>query len=374
MVPIPQCDPRANYYAHRSEIDMAVQRVLESGQYILGEEVEFFEREFADFVGAAHTVAVASGTDALEMALRACGVGVGDLVFTVSHTAVATMAAIELTGATPVLLDIDPKSYTMDCSSLQEALRDHPVGRPRAVVPVHLYGHPADMPAICEISQKHGVYVVEDCAQAHGAKIDGRSVGTWGHIAAFSFYPTKNLGALGDGGAVVSSDANLLARVRELREYGWRKRHVSEIPGFNSRLDSLQAAILRAKLHHLNSDNERRALLARRYEELLNQAQICLPIIRFNAQHVYHQFVIRTVQRDILGDYLSDYGIGSAVHYPVPVHRQPAYVGRVHTFGDLTHTDYVAGEILSLPIYPELSLAAVDRVARHIQEWENLKN
>ena len=255
MAQIPQTDPHANYHAHRTEIDAAVQRVLDSGWYILGEEVVAFEREFADYVGASHAVGVASGTDALELALRACGVGAGDLVFTVAHTAVATVAAIELTGATPLLVDICPHSYTMDADCFQAALRDPPPGRPRAVVPVHLYGHPADMPSICRIAMEYGLYVVEDCAQAHGAVIDGRTVGAWGHMAAFSFYPTKNLGALGDGGAVVSGDAGMAEKVRALRQYGWRKRYVSAAPGGNSRLDPLQAAILRAKLPHLHSEN-----------------------------------------------------------------------------------------------------------------------
>ncbi len=369
MVPIPQTDPHANYHAHRTEIDAAVQRVLDSGWYILGEEVVAFEREFADYVGASHAVGVASGTDALELALRACGVGAGDLVFTVAHTAVATVAAIEHTGATPVLVDIYPHSYTMDADCLQAALRDPPLGRPRALVPVHLYGHPADMPSICRLAKEYGLYVVEDCAQAHGAVIDGRSVGAWGQMAAFSFYPTKNLGALGDGGAVVSSDAALAEKVRALRQYGWHERYVSDSPGGNSRLDPLQAAILRAKLPHLHFENGRRRSHARRYRELLAGAEIGLPAARSDVRHVYHQFVIRTKQRDLLREHLRDFGVSSAIHYPVPVHRQPAYAGRVPTAGELAHSDAAAGEILSLPMYPELSSAAVDAVGENIQKW-----
>lgn len=369
MAPIPQTDPYANYRAHQAEIDAAVQRVLDSGWYILGEEVDALEREFAEFVGTAHAVGVASGTDALELALRACGVGAGDLVFTVAHTAVATVAAIELTGAMPVLVDIDPHSYTMDANCLRAALRDHPSGRPRAVVPVHLYGHPADMPAICQIAKEHELYVVEDCAQAHGAGIDGRSVATWGHMASFSFYPTKNLGALGDGGVVVSGDAELAKKVRGLREYGWCERYVSETPGGNSRLDPLQAAILRAKLPHLDAENARRTSHAVRYGELLAETKIGLPVVRLGVQHVYHQFVVRTARRDALREYLRDCGISSAIHYPVPVHRQPAYAGRVTIAGELRHSDAAAGEILSLPMYPELTLTAVDTVAQRILEW-----
>ena len=372
MAQIPQTDPHANYLAHRAEIDAAVQRVLDSGWYILGKEVAAFEREFADFVGTAYAVSVASGTDALKLALLACGVGVGDLVFTVSHTAVATVAAVELTGATPVLVDIDPLSYSMDVDCLRAVLQNHPAGRPRAVVPVHLYGHPADMDAICHLAKEHGLFVVEDCAQAHGAIVDGRSVGTWGQLAAFSFYPTKNLGAFGDGGAVVSGNSELAETVRGLREYGWRERYVSETPGDNSRLDPLQAAILRAKLPHLEFENARRRSHAHRYQELLVDSEIGLPVARSDVHHVYHQFVVRTKQRNRLQEYLRDCGVSSAIHYPVPVHRQPAYAGRVLTAGELVHSDAAAGEILSLPMYPELMPVAVDMVAQHILEWSGL--
>ena len=372
MAQIPQTDPHANYRAHRIGIDAAVQRVLDSGWYVLGDEVVAFEREFAGFVGAAHAVGVASGTDALELALRACGVGAGDLVFTVAHTAVATVAAIELTGAAPVLVDIDPQSYTMDVDCLQAALRNPPAGRPRAVVPVHLYGHPADMPGICRLAEEYGLSVVEDCAQAHGAAINGGRAGTWGHMAAFSYYPTKNLGALGDGGAVVSDNAELADSVRVFREYGWRKRYVSETPGGNSRLDALQAAILRAKLPHLDSENLLRRSHARLYQELLAEAKISLPTVSYDVEHVYHQFVVRTKQRDALREHLREHGVSSAIHYPVPVHQQPAYAGRVNVAGELAHSDAAADEILSLPMYPELSSEAVETVARHILDWSGL--
>lgn len=372
MAQIPQTDPYANYRAHRSEIDEAVSRVLDSGWYILGEEVTAFELEFGAFVGAPHVVGVASGTDALELALRACGVGNGDLVFTVAHTAVATVVAIERTGAQAILVDIDPYSYNMDVGALRAMIGHCPPGRPRAVVPVHLYGNPADMPAICEIANEHGLYVVEDCAQAHGSRIHGRSVGTWGQMAAFSFYPTKNLGALGDGGAVVSGDAELSETVRGLREYGWRERYVSEYPGCNSRLDSLQAAILRAKLPYLDSDNAQRRSHARRYRELLAEVEIRMPTAIPDIQHVYHQFVIRTARRNALSAYLRDRGVDTTIHYPVPVHRQPAYAGRVFTPGVLEHSEAAAGEILSLPMYPELTSAALDTVAQHILEWTAL--
>ena len=234
-------NPAANYRAHRDEIDQAVHRVLDGGMYILGQEVARFEEEFAHYLGVQHAVGVGSGTDALHIALRACGVGPADTVLTVSHTAVATVAAIELTGATAVLTDIDPATATMDVNRLADAIQKQRSCRIKAIIPVHLYGHPADMPAIMTIAERHGLKVIEDCAQSHGAALDGRKTGTWGHVAAFSFYPTKNLGALGDGGAVVTNDRALADRLRLLREYGWREKYVSDFAGLNTRLDELQS-------------------------------------------------------------------------------------------------------------------------------------
>ncbi len=278
--PIPQTDPHASYLAYKDEIDEAVARVLNGGRYILGNEVQSFEHEFAAAIGGAHAIGVANGTDALLLALRACGVGAGHAVFTVSHTAVATVAAIELTGATPVLIDIDPVSYTIDPELLEKAIITNPPGTPRAIVPVHLYGNPADLAAITTIARKYGLLVIEDCAQSHGASLDGRTTGTWGDIASFSFYPTKNLGALGDGGMVVTGSEELALKVRLLRQYGWRERYVSEIPGTNSRLDELHAAMLRVKLRHLASDNERRRSIASQYNSLLKNSGLSLPVER----------------------------------------------------------------------------------------------
>src|SRR5438132_7055559 len=235
--------------------------------YILGDEVARFEEEFAHYLGVQYAVGVGSGTDALHIALRACGVGPGDTVLTVSHTAVATVAAVELTGATAVLTDIDPATATMDVNSLAEAIQKQHSGRLKAIIPVHLYGHPADMPAIMTIAERHGLKVIEDCAQSHGAALEGRKTGTWGHVAAFSFYPTKNLGALGDGGAAVTNDRTVAEQLRLLREYGWRERYVSDFAGLNTRLDELQAAVLRVKLRYLDKENARRRELARIYED-----------------------------------------------------------------------------------------------------------
>ncbi|MGA9347288.1 MAG: DegT/DnrJ/EryC1/StrS family aminotransferase [Anaerolineae bacterium] len=376
---IPQTDPRANYLAHRAEIDAAISRVLDSGWYILGQEVAAFEQEFAAYIGVRHAIGVASGTDALELGLRACGIGPGDAVFTVSHTAVATVAAIERCGATPILVDIDPTTYTIDPSHLEDALKaviNHPsstVHRPSSIIPVHLYGHPADMPAILDIARRYGLYVIEDCAQSHGAALNRRKTGTWGHIAAFSFYPTKNLGALGDGGMVVTDDADLAEQVRLLRQYGWRQRYVSEIAGTNSRLDELQAAILRVKLHYLDAENRRRQALADAYQELLSSTSLTLPQCAPMARHVYHQYVVRSERRDSLRVFLQERGISTLIHYPVPIHHQPAYRGRLRCDGSMVNTEKVAGEILSLPMYPELTSEQVHQVAEAIASWDRVK-
>jgi len=365
---IPQTDPKASYLAHKAEIDAAVQRVLGSGWYILGQEVQAFEEAFAVYIGIRHAIAAASGTDALELALRACGVGPGDLVFTVSHTAVATVAAIELTGATPVLVDIDPTTYTMDPRSLTRALDNLPGGQPKAVVPVHLYGQPADMPAILEVAARHGMKVIEDCAQSHGASLNGLMTGVFGDMAAFSFYPTKNLGALGDGGMIVTDDSHLAEQVRLLQQYGWKQRYVSEIPGGNSRLDEIQAAILRVKLDHLERDTLRRCDLARLYNTLLDNTALTLPTSSSEARHVYHQFVIRSRQRDALATRLKQCGVCTGIHYPVPIHLQPAYFDRLPRVVDLSHSEQAAGEILSLPMFPQLTDEQVHTICTVLNE------
>lgn len=368
---VPQTDPKANYLAHRAEIDVAIHEVLESGWYILGREVEAFEQDFAAYIGVRYAIGVGNGTDALELALRACGVGPGDLVFTVSHTAVATVAAIELVGATPVLVDIDPVTYTMEPNCLEAALARPPAGTPKAVIPVHLYGQPADMPAILELARRHGLYVIEDCAQSHGATLAGRMTGAWGDIAAFSFYPTKNLGALGDGGMVVTDNPALAERVRLLQQYGWRERYISEIPGGNSRLDELQAAVLRVKLRGLDKENMRRQSLAQTYNTLLADAGMTLTAVRSGVTHVYHQYVVRLPQRDALRTYLRQVGIGTLIHYPAPVHLQPAYRNRLPQVAPLPWTEQVAKQVLSLPMYPQLSDDQARRVSKCIGRFHN---
>ena len=366
---VPQTSPLANYLAYKNEIDAAIKAVLESGSYILGREVESFEAEFAAYLGSAHAVGVANGTDALELALRACDVGAGDTVLTVSHTAVATVAAIEACGATPVFVDIDAASFTIDVGCLETAIQQL-AGRVKAVVPVHLYGHPARISEIIALASRHGLRVIEDCAQAHGAEWENRKVGTFGDVAAFSFYPTKNLGALGDGGAVVTNDRQLAERVRSLREYGWRDRYVSQTAGVNSRLDELQSAVLRVKLRHLDDDNRRRVDIAATYSQAFaDHKSITLPRSSPKAKHVYHQYVVRTPARDSLQNFLRESGIGTSIHYPVPVHQQPAYAGRILATGSLSHTEAAARDILSLPMFAELQPQQLKAVIDQINAW-----
>jgi dTDP-4-amino-4,6-dideoxygalactose transaminase len=364
-IAVPQADPGAEYRAMKDSIDAAVDRVLASGQYILAEEVAAFEREFADWLGVAHAVSCASGTDALTIALRTLRIGPGHAVVTVSHTAVAVVAAIELAGATPILLDIEPQYYTLDCSELSAVLAQPPAGLPpiRAVIAVHLYGQAVDVDGILQACTQHGVALIEDCSQAHGATWRGLKLGAFGAIAAFSLYPTKNLGALGDGGVLTTSDASLAARMTSLREYGWRDRYHSEEVGMNSRLDELQAAILRAKLPHLDARNRRRQAIASAYDLALSNGPLSTPARRPAAQHVFHQYVIRGPDRDDLRARLLEEGIRTGIHYPVPVHRQRAYAGRVPLGPSRCRTtEIIAGQIVGLPIFPELTNAQVDHV------------
>ena len=367
-------DPKAGYLAHKDEIDGAIHRVLDSGWYILGQEVAGFEKEFAAYIGGGNAIGVASGTDALEIALRSCGIGPGDGVITVSHTAVATVAAVELAGAIPILVDIDPCTYTMDPNRLEDTIKQQGAGRLKAIIPVHLYGHPADMSAIMDIAGRHGLSVIEDCAQSHGAAIGDRKTGTWGHLSAFSFYPTKNLGALGDGGAVVTNDPALAERLRQLREYGFRERYVSHLSGMNTRLDELQAAILRVKLQYLRTENARRLQIARIYGASLSGTTLVLPQLHAKVDHVFHLYVVRSTHRDGLKAFLKENSVGTSVHYPVPVHLQPAYRGRaVIGRGGLEHTEQVCREILSLPMYPQMTDEQVQRIGHLIARWDSQK-
>ena len=368
--PIPQTDPRAGYQERKAAIDAAIARVLDSGWYILGREAEAFEARFAAFVAVAHGIGCGNGTDALELALRACGIGAGDLVFTVSHTAVATVAAIERAGASAVLIDIEEGGYCIDPAALDRAVKAPPKGRPAAVIPVHLYGEPAALDTIGAITKAHGMRLIEDAAQSHGAAYRGRMTGGIGDFGCFSFYPTKNLGALGDAGGLVTDNAELAAAAREIREYGWRDRYVSAVPGINTRLDPLQAGILNAKLDGLEADNARRQAIAARYDAGLAELPLTLPGRRAGGTHVFHQYVVRSPKRDRLREHLGKAGIGTGIHYPLPVHLHPAYRGRVPVGpGGLCRSEQAAREILSLPMFPQLSDAAVDRIIAEIRRF-----
>ena len=358
---VPQADPGAGYLAQKAEIDAAIAGVLARGAYILGPETLAFEQEFAAFIGVGFAVGVASGTDAISLGLRALGIGPGEAVATVSHTATATAAAIELAGAAPVLVDVEPDSFNMDPQALERLFEASPTGV-KAVVPVHLYGRPARMAEIGEAARRHGAVVLEDASQAHGAAIGGRRVGGLGAMAAFSLYPTKNLGAFGDAGVLVTDDAELAARARRLREYGWRRRFVAEEAGMNSRLDELQAAVLRVKLRRLDQANARRRAIAAAYAEGLADLPLALPAEGPGETHAWHQYVVRLAGRDAVRAAVAASGVATAIHYPEPVHRQPAYAGLAQGPGGLAVTERLAGEILSLPIYPELADDDVQRV------------
>lgn len=362
---IPAANPHAQYLSHKTEIDEAIKAALDGNRYILGPQTKAFEHEFAEYIGLKYGVGVGSGTEALHLAIRACEIGAGDDVITVSHTAVATVSAIELAGATPVLVDIHPATFTLDPQKLETAITP----RTKAIIPVHIYGGSADLDPILQIAKRHNLKVIEDCAQAHGARYHAKRLGSWGDVACFSFYPTKNLGAIGDGGFVATNDPVIAERLDLLRQYGWRERYISEIGGWNTRLDELQAAILRVKLKYLDADNDRRRQRAAMYDEML-QGVVATPIELADTRHVYHLYVIRSPQRDRLMKYLADRGIGSAIHYPQPIHLQPAYRGRLGDAGSLPETEKAAIEILSLPMFPELNESDLKTVADAIRSFK----
>jgi dTDP-4-amino-4,6-dideoxygalactose transaminase len=368
-VSIRLANPRLGYLAHRAEIDAAIGYVLEDGKYILGPEVDAFEKEFADFVGVEHVVSTGNGTDAIELSLRALGIGAGDFVVTTSNTAVATVAAIERAGANPFLVDIDDRRLTLSPQELDRGLRNHKEFRIKAVIAVHLYGQPAELREILEICHRHGLMLIEDCAQAHGATIEGRSVGTWGIASAFSFYPTKNLGGIGDGGAIATNDKSLAERLRKLRTYGWTERYVSEEPGTNTRLDSIQAAILRVKLGYLENENARRAQTASRYTAAFADLNLALPPRTPECKPVFHQYVVRTELRDELREHLRQHEVETGVLYPVPIHQQPAYRNRIKMAMRLSVTERAAGELLCLPVHPWLHDDEVEKIIGSVRSF-----
>ncbi len=348
---VPFLDLKAQYHSLKPEIDAAVSRVLESSQFVLGEEVAAFESEFAADCAVAEGVAVNSGTSALHLAFLAAGIGPGDEVITVPHTFVATVAAIRYTGARPVFVDIDPVTVNLDPARLEGAIGP----RTKAIVPVHLYGQPADMDPILEIGRRHGLIVVEDAAQAHAARYRGRPVGSLGHLACFSFYPGKNLGAYGEGGIVVTSNPEYARTIRMLRDWGQDRKHHHVLAGFNYRMEGLQGAILRVKRRHLEKWTEARRAHAARYSDLLADCGLGLPAELPDARHVYHVYAVRTREREALMKRLGELGIQTGIHYPVPVHLQPAYADSAWGKGCFPHAEKAADEVCSLPMYPEMT-------------------
>jgi len=368
--PIPFVDLRGQYRSIRHEVDPAIQAIVDQTAFIGGKAVSDFEAAFAALCAIRHCVGVGNGTDALYLAMRALGLGPGDEVITVSHTFIATAEGISLTGATPVFVDIDAETYLMDANALEGAVSP----RTKAIVAVHLYGQPVDMTPVMAVAKRHGLKVIEDAAQAHGARDLGARVGGLGDVACFSFYPGKNLGAYGDGGAVVTGDTQLAERIRMLANHGRRDKYLHEMEGVNSRLDALQAAVLGVKLRYLDSWNEARRNVAMAYREALAGVPgVVLPQVRAGAEPVWHLFVIQAPDRDGLRSHLTNQGIGSGVHYPVPLHRQPAYEARQIPLGRLPATEFVSERILSLPIFPELSNEAVARIASAVADYASAR-
>ncbi|MBW2121011.1 MAG: DegT/DnrJ/EryC1/StrS family aminotransferase, partial [Deltaproteobacteria bacterium] len=345
---VPFLDLKRQYEAIEEEIEGAARRVFKSGWFVLGEELERFEEEFARYCNAKHCIGVGSGTEAIHLALLALNIGEGDEVITVANTFIATALAVQYTGARPVFVDIKPGSYHMDPHRIEEKI----TGRTKAIVSVHLYGQAAEIDEIVRVGAEHGLRVVEDACQAHGTRYQGRMVGTFGDAGCFSFYPGKNLGAYGDGGAVITDDDALAEKLRLLRNYGQREKYVHVIKGLNSRLDELQAAILRAKLKYLDLWNERRRKISAQYHRLLYGTDLVLP--EMDEGSAWHIYAVRTRERDRLQEYLKEKGITTLIHYPTPIHLQQSFRDRGYREGDLPVTEEYGKELLSLPIYPEL--------------------
>ena len=361
---IPLIDLKAQHRTIQKEIREAIDRVLETCEFALGSEVAAFEAEFANYSGARHGIAVNSGTSALHLALLAAGIGAGDEVITVPFTFVATVAAIIYAGARPMFVDIDARSYTMDVSQIERAITE----RTKAILPVHLYGQPADLDPILEIARRHHLVVIEDAAQAHGAEYKGRRVGAIGDLSCFSFYPTKNLGACGEGGMVVTNRPEYERTVRVLRDWGQEKKYYPILKGYNYRMEGLQGAILRVKLRHLEAWTEARRAHAERYDALLRESDVQTPQAMEYARHVYHVYAIRTHARALVQQSLLAQGIQSAVIYPYPIHLLPAYADLGYRQGDFPQSEKASAEQLSLPMYPELSEEAISRVAKAVSE------
>lgn len=363
---IPFLELKTQYLAIKDEIGAAIQRVLDNTQYVLGPEVEAFERAFAAFSGSTYGIATNSGTSALHLSLVAAGVGPGDEVITVTHTFVATVAAVLYARATPVFVDIEPETYTMDPNALESAITE----RTKVIMPVHLYGHPADMDPILEVARRHDLIVIEDAAQAHGAEYKGHRCGSMGDMSCFSFYPGKNLGAYGEGGMVVTDREEFDTKIRMLRDWGQERKYAHVLKGFNARMDGLQGAVLGVKLRHLEIWTEARRDHARQYGELLADCKpVGLPVHSPGCRHVYHLFVVRVEDRDGFMQFLADRNIQTGIHYPTPVHMLEGYADLGYGVGDFPNAERAAAEVVSLPMYPELQSGQVVTVARAIEEW-----
>jgi dTDP-4-amino-4,6-dideoxygalactose transaminase len=347
----------------RAEIDAAIARVIDHSQFILGTEVAAFEQEFASYCQTTHAIGVNSGTSALHLALLAAGIGPGDEVITVPYTFFATVAAIGYTGATTVFTDIDPRTFNMDPAAIESKITP----RTRAILAVHLYGQPADMDPILDAARRHNLVVIEDAAQAHGAEYKGRRVGSIGDLGCFSFYPTKNLGAAGEGGMVVTNNPEYAEKVRLLRDWGQQQKYRAVLKGYNYRLEGLQAAILRVKLRNLEQWTERRRAAAQHYDRMLAQTDVLAPAVLPGVRHVYHLYAIRTPDRDRLQQELKDAGIQTAVHYPLPIHLLPAYRDPRYTAGDFPAAEACASTVLCLPMHPFLTIQDVERVAGAVE-------
>jgi len=351
------------YQALKPEIDRAIAHVLDRTDFILGEEVRRFEKEFAAYCQANYAVGLDSGTSALELGLRALGIGAGDEVLVPANSFIASALAVSFTGATPVFVDVDPATYNIDVQQLAQ----HITPRTKAIMPVHLYGQPAEMDAITEVAERYGLFVIEDACQAHGARYKGRRVGSIGHVAAFSFYPGKNLGAYGDGGALVTNDPQIADRARMMRNYGQREKYHHLCMGWNRRLDTLQAAVLRVKLRYLDEWNALRRRWAALYDQLLQDCDVIRPVASSPGEHVYHLYVIQVEERDRLQAHLAANGIATGIHYPIPIHLQPVYTALGYRVGSFPVTERCAPRLLSLPMFPELRADEVERIAGHIR-------
>jgi len=365
MLNVPFVDLNRQYDSIKKEVDSKISAVLESGHFILGKDVENFEGNFASFIGVKNCVGLDNGTSALELSLRALGIGEGDEVITVANTFIATASSIAFTGARPVLVDIDKEIYNIDVTKIEEAITP----KTKAIMPVHLYGQPADMDEITKIAKKHDLFVIEDACQSHGAEYRGRKTGSLGNVAAFSFYPAKNLGCFGDGGAIVTDDDRIAEKIRMLRDYGQKEKYQHMFIAYNRRLDTIQAAVLGVKLKYLEKWNQRRREVARLYNEGLKNIDVVTPVERDYNKHVYHLYVIRTKERDRLKEFLQAKGISTGIHYLIPIHLQPAFKHLGYEKGDFPVTEGYSKEILSLPIFPELKKEEVEYISDCIAEF-----